>query len=532
MSLVVALADWAASLSFDDVPADLVALLRTQRRSVVGAVAAGSDDPAARRVFDAVAGWAGDGPCPLPGTGRSVDLEPAVYGAVALSVALDFDDYVCFGHTGHTAVLVPALAAAEAGSDGPDQLVAQAVANEVEARLGGATLLGPMNGQLWAFIQAAGAALAAGRLLGLDRDRLAHALAISLAHPHRATVPGFMAPDSKLLVAAEPAAAGVRAARLAAAGVTGPLDALDDERGVLAAFSYAPIRGILAGLGEGWASRTLCVKPYPGCAYIDTTVDALLEVLDGRAVEPGDVAEVRVDAGMLTTGMNALSAPYADLDPPTPVTINFNIPWNAAIVLLAGRLTEEETHPAWLEAHRADLAALRRKVRLAHDPELTARSAAAFGRVLPAAALVRELGIRRLASAARRVRAEHPGTGFGLGDLLGLVRSVRGSAGAATSTTRGRRWWNPDALDRFAVTFPARVTVRLAGGETLVAQVDVPRGGAGNTGAPPVDVARAKLDRSGPRLFGTEGTAAIQQAIDADDAKLHTLLAPPEVSTT
>ena len=68
------------------------------------------------------------------------------------------------------------------------------------------------------------------------------------------------------------------------------------------------------------------------------------------------------------------------------------------------------------------------------------------------------------------------------------------------------------------------MTLRLVGGETRVAQVDVPRGGAGNLEAPPGAVARIKLDRSGPRLWGDDGTAALQQAIDADDADLHGLL--------
>ncbi|HLF99316.1 MAG TPA: MmgE/PrpD family protein [Acidimicrobiia bacterium] len=531
MTLVESITDWAIGLRDADIPGDVADLLRAQRRSVIGAVAASTDDPAVGRVARAVERWAAPGPCPLlggsAGAGATSDLEPAVYAAVALSVALDFDDYVCFGHTGHTAVLVPILAAAETGGDGSDQLVAQAVANEIEARLGGAILLGPMNGQLWAYIQAAGAALATGLMLGLDRDRLAHALAISLAHPTRATVPGFMAPDSKLLVAAEPAAAGVRAARLAEAGVTGPLDALDDHRGVLDAFSFAPIRGVFAGLGEGWATKTLCVKPYPGCAYIDTTVDALLDVLSGGAVEPDDVDEIVVEAGMLTTGMNALSAPYAETEPPTPVTINFNIPWNAAIVVAAGQLTEAETHPDWLAEHAQALAKLRRKVRLSHDAELTALSASRFGGLIPAAGLAREVGVRRLASAARKVRAEHPATGLGIGDVVGFVRSARSSGAAATrAAASGREWWDPNALDRFAAAFPSRVTLRLAGGETRVAQADVPRGGAGNAEASPADVARTKLDRSGPRRFGVDGTAALQQAIDADDGKLHTLLAP------
>ena len=293
---------------------------------------------------------------------------------------------------------------------------------------------------------------------------------------------------------------------------------------VLAAFSFAPIRGILGGLGEGWTTKTLCVKPYPGCAYIDTTVDALHDILAQGPIDPDHVEEVRVGGSMLTTGMNALSAQYADIDPPTPVTINFNIPWNAAIMLLAGRLTEDETHPDWLAANATALGALRRKVHLEHDAELTAAAAAGFGSVIPAAALAKELGMRRLTSAARKVRAEHPGTGLGVGDVLGLVRSARSSGGDTARLARNKRWWDPAALDRLAVTFPARVTVKLKGGEERTARCDTPRGGAGNADAPPEAVARVKLDRSGPRMWGAEGTAAIQQAIDADDAKLYGLL--------
>lgn len=525
VTTIETIAEWAAQLSIDDVPPAVRELLRAQRRSVLAATAASEADPAANKVLDAVEGWAGPGDAPLVGRGRKVDVESALYGATALSVALDFDDYMCFGHTGHSAVLVPLLVASETNSEGSEQVVAQAIANEVEARLGGSTLIGPMNGQLCAFIQGAGTALAAGRLMGLDSRQLAHALAITLAHPPRGTMPGFMAPDSKLLVAAEPVAAGLRAARLAAQGFTGPLDAVEDERGALAALTYAPVRDILSGWGEGWTTLTLCVKPYPGCAYIDTTVDALLEIIADGAPEPADIDEVVVEAGMVTTGMDALSAPYADLDPPTPVTINFNISWNAAIVLRSGRLTQEETHPDWLAEHRDELRSLRERVRLVHDPELTAQSAAAFGRLLPLGALRRELGLPRLLSSARQVRAEHPSAGWSVGDVAGLVRSALTSRQETLSTARHRRWWDPDVLADFAMTFPARVTLRTRDGEERRAEVAVPRGGAGNAEATPDAVAREKLATCGPLLWGDDGTAAIDAVIESDEAKLHELVA-------
>ena len=520
MTLVEDVAGWAFGLRTADVPDDVLALCRAQRAAVLGGVAASAGDGASRRVLEAVSAWAGPGPAPLLGTDRSVAVEDAVYAAAALSVALDFDDYVSFGHTGHSAVLVPALLAAETGSSGEQQLLAQVVANEVEARLGGACLIGPLNGQLWSFIHSAGTALAAGLMLGLPREQLAHALALSLYQAPRPTVPGFMAPDSKLLTASEPAVMGLRAARLAAAGVTGPLDALDHAQGFLGAFSYAPLRRLLGGLGDGWATKTLCVKPYPGCAYVDTTLDALLSL---EVASAADVDRVVVDASMLTCEMDKWSAEYADRDV-TPVTINFSIRWNVAIALLAGEVTPRQLSAEWLAANRDALAALAARVELRHDWELTRASAEAFGGLLPPRALAGAAGLRQLRRGLTRVRGDHPSIVGGLADLRGAGVMLRGGR-AGWAAVGGSRFWSPAALDRFAMTFPARVAVQLRDGRTLEARADVPRGGAGHAVEGPTAGADAKLSAWGPALWGDDGTKAVADAIATDDDRLFSVLA-------
>lgn len=519
MTIVESIAAWAAGLDLGQVPAEVVELSRAQRASVLGGAAGSVDDAASGRVTAAVERWAAPGPAPLFGTGGTASVDDAVYLATALSVALDFDDYVSFGHTGHSAVLVPALLAAETGSSGVEQLTAQIVANEVEARLGGACLIGPLNGQLWSFIHAAGAALAAGRLMGLGERQLAHALALSLYQAPRPTVPGFMAPDSKLLTASEPTGVGLRAARLAAAGVTGPLDALDHAQGFLGAFSYAPLRRLLGGLGEGWATRTLCVKPYPGCAYVDTTLDALL-ALDLPA--PDDVARIVVDASMLTCEMDKWSAEYAGSEP-TPVTINFSVAWNVAIALLAGEVSPRQLQAGWLADNRDALTALARRVELRHDWELTRAAAEQFAGLLPPRVLGADAGLRRLRKGLTRVRGDHPSIISGWGDLRGIGAFLRGGRGGL-ATAGGRRFWSADALDRFAMTFPARVTVITRDGRELTGRADVPRGGAGHATEGPAAVSAAKLAEWGAGLWGSEGTKAVADAVATDDDRLFALL--------
>lgn len=508
---VAAIGAWAAGLSVGDIPGDVLALCRDQRRSVLASIAASSRNGAALRVVEAVESWAHDGPVTLAGTDRKVSVDDATYGAAALSMALDFDDYVCFGHTGHSGVLVPLLLAADTGATAGDQLVAQTIANEVEARLGGACLVGPLNGQLWSFIHIAGAALAAGRLLGLDATQMTHALAIALYQAPRATVPGFMAPDSKLLTAAEPTVAGLRAARLAAAGVTGPVDTLEHPEGFLAAFADAPLPGILGGLGAGWATRTLCVKPYPGCAYLDTTVDALLELGPPPAA---DIDRIVVEASLLTYEMDRMSRPYASVtstDVPTPVTINFSVPWNVAVTLVAGELTPAQVSDDWLTANADELRRIAERVELEHDWSLTRLTTEAFAGLIPFGRVAGEAGLRRLGSSMRSRR--------GSPELRGLQKMFWPPPDLTTMRSR-RPFWDPASVDAFAMTFPARVRLVTKNGEERVAECTEPRGGAGNTVEGPEPVSRAKLAAFGPWLWGDDGSEAIAKAIDADDDDL------------
>ncbi len=69
--------------------------------------------------------------------------------------------------------------------------LAAAVANELEGRLSTACLLGPLNGQMSSYIHNAGAALAVGKVRGLDAGQLADAVALALYQPNTCLAAGF-----------------------------------------------------------------------------------------------------------------------------------------------------------------------------------------------------------------------------------------------------------------------------------------------------------------------------------------------------
>src|SRR5256714_5254713 len=219
-----------------------------------------------------------------------------LFANAAASIAHDWDDYLYMGHTGHSSVWA---ARAFARDDGERALVAQVAANEVAGRLGAALLIGPHNGQFWASIHCASGAVAAAVGLGLDGERIAHALAIALYQPPYGLWPGFMGPATKLLTAAEPASQGARAALLAAEGVDGALGIVEDRRGLLRHLAFTGRPAMLGELGRVWLGETLAFKPFPGCAYLQAAGDATLRA--GVAAE--EVQEVTVDAGYLTVAM-------------------------------------------------------------------------------------------------------------------------------------------------------------------------------------------------------------------------------------
>jgi hypothetical protein len=425
--------EWAASLRLGDLPATVVERARLQRTSVLAGARFGAEDAAP---FAAVAP---DGPA------------GEVFRGAAASIAHDWDDYLYMGHTGHSAV----WAARAFAGDGDAALAAQVAGNELAGRLGAALLLGPHNGQFWASIHCVGGAAAAGVALGLDGRDLAQALAIALYQPPYGVMPGFMGPPTKLLTAAEPAAAGVRAALLAAEGVTGALDVLEAPDGMLRHFSYVPRPRMLGALGRVWLTETLAFKPRPGCAYVQTAVDAALRA----DVAAAEVDRVTVDAGLLTVAMEGAGARA----PLNAVGVNFSVARSVAVALVAQRLTPDELRPDWLRAHYDEVEDLAARVRVKHDWSLSLQTA---NGVVDAGASLGDVPISALPTAARRARELSAEGGGSL-----RARFGREHAAEAWRLLRRARSGGSgiDGLDTGALrlAFPCRLRVRLRSGRTL-----------------------------------------------------------------
>jgi len=458
MTAIERLAEWLVALRWEDIPEGVRERARHQVANVVASMIAGAENDDAASVRRAVSGWGTAGPCTVIPTGERLPLAEALLVGGAHSMALDYDDYVAMGHTGHSAVLVSLALAEMRGGPLRDPLVAQVAANEIGGRLGASVVLGPQNGQAWSFLHAVEGAAVAAKLGGLDARRAAHALAIALYQPTFTLWPGFMGPGSKVLTAA-PMVDGARAADFAREGMTGALDILEaPQKGFWASFAWAPLPARMDGLGERWVTDTIAYKKYPGCAYIGTTMDALFAACAEGGLRAADVDKVEVTANLLTVEMTNLSAPHLRPGAPlSPIHINFSIPYSVAVGLVGGRLGSRELGRSYLDAHDAEIRALAGRVALAHDWAMTRRTVDAFG----GGADLMRLAPR---DALRAV--------FGYLGMMGGDKEHRvGLAGIWRA--RG------DGKPAGPIAFPARVVVTARDGRRFSAERDVPEGAPG-----------------------------------------------------
>jgi 2-methylcitrate dehydratase PrpD len=370
-SITERMAEWVAQARFEDLPRRVTEEAKNQILSVIAAVHAGHFSETGRTVSRTVKDWAGAKEATMIPSGERTTLHSAIFANAALSMALDYDDYLFAGHTGHSAVLVTLAMAEKHSVSGKDFLLAQTLANEIEGRLGASVVIGPLNGQLWSFIHLAGSAVVAAKLLELDKQQIQSAIGIAMSQPNYPLSGGFFGSDAKTLMASMTAPLGIQAAQLAANGMRGCGNIIEGPQGFLDVFAHQPLSGAFTGFGKVWLSDTLCFKIYPGCAYIDTSIDCVLGLARQHTIDAKKVKAVHIAAAPLTLGMEALASPHLKGPDSLPVTLNFTVGYNVAVALMDRELTARQfTRERIRDQAVWDLAA---KVHLTQDDVMAQR---------------------------------------------------------------------------------------------------------------------------------------------------------------
>jgi 2-methylcitrate dehydratase PrpD len=339
MSLARHLAHFVVGLGAENIPATATERLRACLLNGYGIALGGLDTPyykVAGRAAIALEGESANG-ATLLGDGRRTSLAGAVTANAALFHGRAQEDTCGTVHLG--AVVIPMLTAMVEAKRYPMErflpalLAGYEIAGVFDRAYGSTTA--PMGLRASILYGTLGAAAAAGRLMNLDEDKMASALA-NAASFTGGTLQSFSdGTDEWRYQVGIAAQTGLRAAALAEAGSVSAPGAFEGKAGFVRAFvrKECDTDSLIASLGRDWAINRVTFKPYPVCAFNQTPVEAALAMRKKLAGERPAKVTVRMNQyetsypGMLENGpFNTVSGTLMSIPFCIAATLLYGVP--------------------------------------------------------------------------------------------------------------------------------------------------------------------------------------------------------------
>lgn len=299
-----------------------------------GAAIAGSVEAPSTALRQA---FPGSGPARLLPDAETRDARTAALINATASHIVEVDDIYRSGLYHPGVVTIPAaLALGEAQrTNGPTLIRAVIAGYEVSNRI--AAAINPAHYQHWhttGTVGHFGATVSAGVVLGLSAQQLTHAMAtvatFAAGLRHAFSADGM----SKPLHAGRAAEAGVAAALMAQAGVTGVNDMLEGARGFGVAMSGdVDWDAAVATLGMEWTVAQTTPKAHACCGHNFAALDAIKTLMSEHAARPAQIERIEVQT--YRTAIEICGNPK----PCSAAEARFSLPWCAAIMALHGAVT-------------------------------------------------------------------------------------------------------------------------------------------------------------------------------------------------
>lgn len=368
MSLTADIGKFLAEVTFDDLPAEVIPIARDAFTDTVAVIMVGLSEPVTDIVRKTLVEPAAVPEARACLSDRLVTGPGAALLAGAVAHSLDYDDQSMSGHP--SAVLVPAiLAEAEVlRSTGREMVTAFVAGYEVWCELWRRDR--DYHAKGWhptsVFgVMAAAAACAVLRKLSAEKA----AAAVAIAGSHAGGLFSNFGSMMKGYHAGMAARFGVESARLADAGLSAGLDAMENKQGFLMAFSTArtPDLDSPSKLGKEWylPKHKLLIKLHPTCYFLHRSFNGTVKMLAGRDIDPDQVESVEVRMGRSQVRVLVYDRPQNRWE------AEFSGQYGIAAAVILGRLGVPELADEMVT--RADLQAFLPKVTLVPVDEVDER---------------------------------------------------------------------------------------------------------------------------------------------------------------
>jgi 2-methylcitrate dehydratase PrpD len=324
-----ALAQFASTLTFDQIPVEARTVARHCLMDMVGVTLAGKSEPLAQMLLAQVEDEGGSPHASLIGETEKTSASQAALYNGATAHALDYDDVLGI-FTGHpTVAVMPAvLALAERhGKDGKAVITAFVAGVEVLARIGGMMSKGHYA-RGWHSTGTIGAAAGCANLLGLDAEATNRAMGI--AATQAAGLKSNFGTMSKPLHAGKAAYNGLLAASLAARGFTARENTLDIAQGFGDSMAEGEVNidRALERLGELFHTQDTLFKYHPACYGVHAPTEAALALRLQDGFDPALIEKIEISVPQNAIGMCDIAEPKSGLE------AKFSLAHNVALGLL------------------------------------------------------------------------------------------------------------------------------------------------------------------------------------------------------
>lgn len=363
------LAEWVRDTHYADIPQGVV---NTAKRSIldfIGVALAGSTQPVAQIVEKYINQVNGAEQSTVIGLGLKTSCVEAAFANGVIGHCLDYDDLLRpapGGGAPHiTAAILPAaLAIAEWNNKTGEQLIsAYILGSEITYRVGRA--VDPDHYKLgWHSTETEGifgATVAAGKLLGLDCEEIAHALGI--AGSEASGLQENFGTMTKPFHAGQSGAKGVKAALLSSLGFDSSKNIFEGRLGFCNILARnAKVDEITKNLGKPFGLTEVCLKLYPCCGVIHTAIYAALQLAQQYDIQVEDIEKVDVKIDPQAAAVKLYEKPETALEG------KFSVQFAIALALLDRKVTVAQFSDE--KVRQPEVVALMSRVKAIVVPEL------------------------------------------------------------------------------------------------------------------------------------------------------------------
>ena len=329
------LANFVLDTNFDDLEEEVIEHAKVCILDWLGAALAGSLEPPAKIITSIIREMGERKESTIIGTRIGTSCTNAALANGIMGHTIELDDIHEESIIHPAAPVVPAaLAVAEHnGASGKDLITSIVLGYEVEIRIGMAVM--PSHYQYWHMTGTCGtfgAAVAAGKILGLNREEMVHALGI--AGTQASGLIEVFGTMSKPLNAGRAALSGVMAALLAQRGFTSSSTILEAKKGYCQATSRKyDLSKISENLGARFEIMNNIFKRHASCGHTHGAIDALLDLARKYDTKPDDVEEILVGTYPI-----AVEIVGKNPEPKTGSEGKFSLLYCLAAALICGKL--------------------------------------------------------------------------------------------------------------------------------------------------------------------------------------------------